>query len=598
MRIKEISKILPEVEQPGLSQLREAVANAARKRLPGRKTILQDAMAGLNSTLGSAPDGMANGILAGVNPVYGLYASMIGPFVGAIFTSTQLMIINATSAAALAANQSLIGLTGEQRDRSLFLMVVLIGVFQIVLGLMRAGQLTRFVSYSVMTGFLTGVAGLMVLSQFPTITGIEASGANKLSQAIDVIANIRQADPFTLGAGILALVLVIVLSRTPVGNFSSLVAIAIPSVLVGLLRWDSVETARNFGEIAPGFPAISWPSLNDLSPDVVVGALAVSLITIVQGAGVSQSVPNPDGAPRRTSRDILAQGAANLASGFFRGLPVGGSLSATSLSVLGGAGSRWSVILAGVWMAVLVLLVPSLIAYVAMPALGALLIITGIRTIKPQDWLQIWGTGWAPLLASIVTLITTLTLPIDAAVGIGVVLSALLYLLEASGDLSVVELVRHDDGTIEERKHPKRLKDNQITVLDIYGPLFYASVQTLGRVLPSPLGAKNPVVVLRLRGHTRVGATLIDVLTGYARKLKEGNGRLYLTGMSEVVYEQLERAGKLGQIDNVHTYSATSMRGQSTQAAVADAREWLVSQNEETAPDSRPSASAAQEDGE
>ncbi len=584
MQAKETSNVQPEIEQPGLSGLREAVANVASKRLPGRRTILQDGLAGLNSTLGSAPDGMANGILAGVNPVYGLYASMLGPIVGALFTSTQLMIINSTSAAALAANQALTGLTGDQRDRSLFLMVVLIGVFQIVLGLVRAGQLTRFVSYSVMTGFLTGVAGLMVLSQFPTVTGIEAAGANKLSQAIDVIANIRQLDLFTFMTGLLALILLIVLSRTPVGNFSSLVAIMIPSLLVGAFRWDSVPTARNFGEITPGFPPIFWPSLADLTPDIVVGALAVSLIVIVQSAGVSQSVPNPDAAPRRTSRDIIAQGVANLASGLFRGLPVGGSLSGTALSVIGGAGTRWAAILAGIWMAIIVLLAPGLIAYVAMPALGALLIQAGIQTIKPQDWIQIWQTGWPPRLASITTLLATLTLPIDAAVFIGMILSALLYLFQSSADLSVVELVRHYDGTIEERKHPKHLEDNQVTVLDIYGPLFYASAQTLGQVLPSPLGARNPVVVLRLRGHTKVGVTLIDVLTSYARKLKDVNGRLYLSGMSELASAQLERAGKLGQTGNVHTYSATPLRGESTQAAVADAREWLVSQNEESSP--------------
>ena len=93
MQKQETSKVQPEIEQPGLSRLREAVANAARKRLPGRKSILQDGLAGLNSTLGSAPDGMSNGILAGVNPVYGLYATMIGPFVGAFFTSTQLMMV-------------------------------------------------------------------------------------------------------------------------------------------------------------------------------------------------------------------------------------------------------------------------------------------------------------------------------------------------------------------------------------------------------------------------------------------------------------------------------------------------------------------------
>ena len=571
----------PEIEQPGLSRLREAVANA-RQALPGRATLVQDGLAGLNSTIGSAPDGMANSILAGVNPLYGLYASMIGPIVGALFTSTQLMIINATSAAALAANQALGGLTGEERDRALFLMVVLIGVFQVALGLLRAGQLTRFVSYSVMTGFLAGVAGLMVLSQFPTVTGIEATGSNKLTQALSVIININQADWLTLGTALLTLVLIIVLPRTPLGNLGPLVAIIVPSVLVGLLGWDSVQTVRDVGEILRGFPSMSLPSLSDLSPGIVTGALAVALIVVVQAAGVSQSVPNADGRRRSISRDILAQGAANLASGLFRGMPVGGSLSATALSVIAGPRTRWSAIFCGLWMALVVLLAPGLIAYVAMPALGALLIHAGLGTINLQEWREIWDISWPARLASISTLLATLTLPIEAAVGIGMVLSAMLYLYQSSGDISVVELVKLPDGSIEEHKRPHKLKDNQVTVLDIYGPVFYASAPTLGRLLPSPEGTEKPVVVLRLRGLTKVGATLIDVLADYARKLKEVNGQLYLSGMSEQVYQQLRSTGKIREASHIRAYDATPVRGQSTQAAVAHAREWLVSQSEET----------------
>src|SRR5688572_1436045 len=166
MQKSEELEIQPEIEQPGLSRLREAVANA-RQRLPGRATLVQDALAGVNSTIGSAPDAMANAILAGVNPLYGLYAAMIGPVVGALFTSTQLMIISSTSAAALAANQSLAGLTGDARDRALFLMVAFIGIFQIVPGLLRAGQLPRFVSYSVMTAFISCVPVPRGLSEFP-----------------------------------------------------------------------------------------------------------------------------------------------------------------------------------------------------------------------------------------------------------------------------------------------------------------------------------------------------------------------------------------------------------------------------------------------
>lgn len=572
-----------EVEQPGLSRLREAVANA-RQRLPGRATLVQDGLAGMNSTIGSAPDAMANAILAGVNPLYGLYAAMIGPPVGALFTSTQLMIISSTSAAALAANQSLTGLTGDARDRALFLMVILIGVFHILLGLLRAGQLTRFVSYSVMTGFLTGVAMLMVLSQFSTVIGIEATGSNKLTQALSVIVNIGQADWFTLGTALLALLLIIVLPRTPLGNLGPLVAIIVPSILVLILGWNSVQTVRDVGEIVGGFPRISLPSFSDFTPGMITGALAVALIVIVQGAGVSQSVPNPDGSRRSTSRDMIAQGAANLAAGLFRGVPVGGSLSSTALSVIGGSRTRWAAVLSGVWMALVVLLVPGLIAYVAMPALGALLIHAGLGTIKPQEWREIWEIGWPSRLASLSTLLATLTLPIEAAVGIGVVLSAMLYLYQSAGDLSVVELVEHPNGSIEERKRPHRLVDNHITVLDIYGPVFYASARTLGRLLPSPEGAKNPVVVLRLRGLTKVGATLIDVLAGYGQKLKEVNGRLYLSGMSEQVYQQLRSGGRLREASHVRGFDATPIRGQSTRAAIAHAQEWLLSQNEETSP--------------
>ena len=160
---------------------------------------------------------------------------------------------------------------------------------------------------------------------------------------------------------------------------------------------------------------------------MITGALAVAVIILVQGAGVSQSVPNPDGSRRSASRDFIAQGAANVASGLFRGLPVGGSLSTTALTVISGAGSRWAAIFAGLWMALLVVVFPGLVSYVAMPALGVLLIFASLSTIKPSEAMSIWNTGWSSRLAIVTTFLSTLLLPIQAAVGLGVVLSALLY---------------------------------------------------------------------------------------------------------------------------------------------------------------------------
>ena len=586
METPQTPDIEPEVNQPGLRELREAVANHLRRRLPGRASLREDGIAGLNSAVSSVPDGMASGILVGVNPIYGLYACMVGPVAGGIFSSTRLMIIATTSAASLSAGQALGGLQAEARDNALFLMVVLIGALQILFGLLRTGKLIRFVSYSVMTGFIIGIAVLTILSQLPTIAGYEpTAGSNKVTQTFNLLSNLDRVNLWSLAVAVTTLVLAVTLPRTRLGNFGRLAAIIIPSVLAALFHLDSVEIVRDVGDIPGGIPMPHLPSFSGISFDVLTGALAVAVIILVQGAGVSQSVPNPDGSRRSVSRDFIAQGAANLAAGFFRGLPVGGSLSTTALTVISGARTHWAAIFAGLWMALIVIVFPGLVSYVAMPALGVLLILASVSTIKPSEALSIWNTGWPSRLAIISTFVSTLLLPIQAAVGFGVVLSALLYMNQSSTDVSVVELVKRPDGQIEEHKAPKQLPSNKATVLDVYGHLFYAGARTLERLLPKPQGAQNPAVILRLRGRSTVGATLIEVLSNYADKLKAVNGRLYLTGISEVAYDQLVRTGKLRLTGSVRAYEATPIRGESTQEAVADARTWLVGNSADASPD-------------
>jgi SulP family sulfate permease len=113
-----------------------------------------------------------------------------------------------------------------------------------------------------------------------------------------------------------------------------------------------------------------------------------------------------------------------------------------------------------------------------------------------------------------------LLLPVQLAVGLGVAVSTLLYVAEASSDVSLLELKQRPDGQIEEFPPPRRLPNNAVTVLDIYGHVFFAGARTLERLLPSPEGADHPVVVLRLRGRGALGATLLEVLSRYAAKLR------------------------------------------------------------------------------
>jgi SulP family sulfate permease len=436
----------------------------------------------------------------------------------------------------------------------------------------------RFVSYSVTTGFLTGVAVLLILSQLPTIAGYEAEGDNGLAKTFDLLAHLGEVNWTSVAMGALALLLAIFLPRTPIGNVGRLIAIIVPSVVLAVMGLNSVEIVQDVGEIPQGIPTPAMPSLSGITFNTITGALAVTIVILVQGTGVSQSVPNPDGSPRRLSRDFVAQGAANAASGLFQGLPVGGSVSATALNVIAGARTRWSVIFAGIGMAVVVIVFPDLVAYVAMPALGAMLVLAGASSIKPSDMQAVWNAGWPSWLAGGATFLAMLVLPIEAAVGIGVVLSALLYVLRSSTGITLVQLVERSDGEIEERSAPDKLPGNQVTILDVYGDLFYAGARTLERILPEPQPEeKHPVVVLRLRRRKRLGATLIDVLSRYAGKLDEVDGRLYLSGIDEQGDKQLRASGKLDLTGPVREFEAQSVVGRSTRDAIEHARTWLVS---------------------
>ena len=560
----------PEATQPGLDRLREAVVRHAPWRLPGRATRRSDAVAGLNVTIANVPDGLANGMLVGVNPVFGLYATMVGPFIGGLVSSTRLMVISTTAAASLTAAQALGSIGPDDRATALFVMVTLAGVIQLALGIAGAGRFMRFVSYSVTTGFLTGVAVLLVLSQLPTITGVVVAGSNRVTQTIDLVLNARSIDVASVAVGVLTLALAVLLPRTRLQGLGRLLAVVIPSVVVAAIGLDSVGTVSDIGSIPRSVPLPEMPAIA-IAFDVLAGALAVAVVTLVQGAGVSQSVPNPDGSRSNVSRDFIAHGAANIVSGFFRGLPIGGSVSTTAVNVMSGARSRWSSVFAGVWMVLIVVGAPALVGYVAMPALGALLVLAGLGSLRWREIAAVWNTRFAAKLAGGTTFLAMLFLPIQAAVGIGVVLSILLLVNEASRDIEVVELRRRDDGAIEEHAAPGQLAGGRVTVLQVYGDLAHPGANALAERLPEP-HERNPVVVLRLRGRSRMGATLVDVLARYAEELRRAGGRLFIAGIAPdaaiIESEKLRRA-------DIRLFEATPVLGESMRAAVLAGETWL-----------------------
>lgn len=531
-------------------------------------------MAGLPGAISSVPDGMASGVLAGVSPVSGLYAAFAGPIAGGLSSSTRLMVITTTSAAALAAGSALENVDPDDRSQAMVLLALLAGAVMVVAGLLRLGRYTRFVSHSVMLGFLSGVGVNIILGQLSDLTGVSAEGDNNVAKAIDVLRHAGDIDIASLLIGLAAIAILVVLARTPAAVVSALVALIIPTAIV-LLADLGVAQVEDGGAIPTGLPRPELPDFGMFSLSLLAGAAAIAAIVLVQGAGVAEAAPNDDGRSS-TNQDFIAQGAANLASGFFRGIPIGGSVGQTALNVAAGARTRWAAVMCGIWMAVILIALSGLVGKVAMPTLAGVLIFAGFGSLRPAEVATILRTGLNSQIAVVVTFLATLFLPVAAAVGVGVALSLLLQLNQEAMDLRVVELAPTDAGAFVEMPAPGVLRSHDVTVLDVYGSLFYAGSRTLQARLPDPTNAEGAVVVLRLRGRTTLGATFFKVVSGYAGRLADRGGRLYLTGLDHELADRLTSTDRDPLAGPARLFEARPLVGESTMAAVTDARAWLV----------------------
>jgi MFS superfamily sulfate permease-like transporter len=170
-------------------------------------------------------------VLVGVNPVYGLYASIAGPIAGGLAVSTRLMVVTTTTAAALAAGSTLGSFSGADRHEALFVLSVLAGVMMSAAGVLRWGRFTRFVSVSVLTGFLSGVAVNITLGQLGDLLGSPKKGSPAVVKAFNVVAHPSEMSLTAAAVGVSALVLMAVLSRTRIASVASLVALAVPTLL-------------------------------------------------------------------------------------------------------------------------------------------------------------------------------------------------------------------------------------------------------------------------------------------------------------------------------------------------------------------------------
>ncbi len=368
--------------------------------------------------------------------------------------------------------------------------------------------------------------------------------------------------------------------RTRLSTFAFPIALVVTTLVVKFTG-AGVALVGDAAEIPSALPKLVMPQLSGLV-NYIVPALSVAIVGLIQGAGISKAVPNPGGVYSDVNRDFMGQGAGSAAAAFFGGMPVGASLSSTALNVQLGGRHRAANFIIGPVIAVVLLLFAPAVELIPRAALGAMLIVIGVRAIDVPAIRSVWQTSVPTRTIMLITFIGTLVIPVQYAVLIGVALSVVQYTFSSSLDARVVTLTRDDEGHLVEGEAPAKL-DGQLRD----GPRRLRQRLLRGDRRDRPPAARRAsgrATLSSCSGCADVptwAAPSSTLIRRYSAQVSEGGGYLALVGIGPALLDQLERTGAADVVGRDHIYLAKPALLVSVEEAVADAESWLDSRTDE-----------------
>ena len=476
-----------------------------------------DVIAGLTVAAVSFPQAMAYALIAGVDPKFGVYSAIVVTAVASIFGSSSHLINGPTSAISLLVFTSLAFIDSENTTelfQALFLLGALIGGIQILIGLFKLGNLTRYISEAVIIGFMAAAAFLLAAGQLGKALGVRDKGDGHMQVLHRVWLTLFHGDAINYRAVILSVapVLLAIVLRKLVQRFrwpqvDMLAVLVITTLIAYVAGWSipgpggrtAVSVAGNVPRSLPG-PQI--PEVQaDWLPHLSTGALAIAFVGIIEALSIAKAIAHETRQKIDYNRQIVAEGLANLAGGFFQSLPGSGSLSRSAINYQSGAATRFSGIVSAATVAVALLLFAPLLRYVPQPALAGLLLVTAARLV---DFKRLFYTLKASRYDAglvIITAFTGVAIDLDKSVLLGVILSILLFVPRAA-KLKAKELIVTPERVVRERV-PGDVADPSIIIYDLEGELFFGAAPELDRHLVALSGRIEAedvkFVILRLK---------------------------------------------------------------------------------------------------
>lgn len=416
-----------------------------------RQKFSRDVIAALVVTIMLIPQSLAYAMLAGLPPEVGLYASILPLLAYAIFGSCRTLAVGPVAIASLMTASALAQVTQQGIIGHLegaVVLALLSGAFLLLLGVLRLGFLSHFLSHSVVAGFITASGLVIALSQLKHIFGVSAQGHSFIDVMLSLTQNIIDVNPYTLALGLGSLVflfwarrgaakLLIKFGITPdlaatLAKVAPVIGVATTTLVVALLALDT-KGVSIVGAIPTGIPSLAVPAVSlDAVKALLLPAILISIIGYVESVSVGKTLSAKKRQKVNGNQELIGLGASNIASGLSGGFPVTGGFARSVVNFDAGAETQFAGILTAIGMSLAAIFLTPLLHYLPVAMLAATIMVAVLSLVDFSIFKEAWAFSKSDFLAVSITVVLTLTLGVEIGVASGITTSILLHLYHTS----------------------------------------------------------------------------------------------------------------------------------------------------------------------
>jgi len=550
-----------------------------------REKLRADAFAAATVAMVSIPQAMGFALLAGLPPQMVLGCVVIGGLVAALFFSSRHVVFGPSNSLSMLLATTFIALRGSALGAAelAVLLAFLIGAVQLTAGLLRFGQVTQFISRSVIIGYSAAVGVLLAFSQLHHLLGVARSSDRSLWAApVEAVERViaGEINVWSVGIALAAFLFFALVKRLRPGWPDALLGLIVFALLDWWLGFTAFGVA-NLGQgnaihaTLPNFTGIPVTSREIATVrDLLTPALAIALLGMLEAVSISKAYSVKSGETVDTNRELVAMGLGNFAAGLFASMPGSASFARSAANFQSGARTQIAGVLSSLCVLAFVVVLSPLVNHLPIPVLAAALIRVGWNLIDGEqiriaarstrsDAIALGGTFGAAML-----------LPLDVAIYFGVVLALFLALRKASTP-TLVEYVFDSSNQLAER-NARRRDHPQIAIIHVEGELFFGAADLFQTHVRQQVEREDlRVVVLRLKNARHLDATTVFALRGLLDYLRQTQRHLLISGVHGDVLRVLRNSGLLAQLGATNVFPAEPNPNRATRKALQHARTLL-----------------------